>query len=97
MAVLHKAASLLLIISMAHCSELGVSQEGEDAEETERLWFAAAPEMQNLAQMSWEYVHELQCWMWPEKCEEMKSDRQGECILNSIDYVRNMPSLGHLP
>ncbi|XP_073449473.1 torsin-1A-like [Aquarana catesbeiana] len=77
MAVMHKTTTLLLLLissSLVRCTEQGVSQESKDAEEDSK-WFSGAPEMQDLAHLSWEYVHELQCWLWPEKCDEMKMER----------------------
>ncbi|XP_018430839.1 PREDICTED: torsin-3A isoform X2 [Nanorana parkeri] len=80
MAVIYKAASLLLLLispSLVYCTEQGLSKQtelNEDAEEKDSIWFSSAPEVQDLAHLSWEYVHELQCWLWPEKCEEIKRD-----------------------
>ncbi|KAM5148642.1 torsin-3A [Mantella aurantiaca] len=76
MVCMHKTSTLLLLLissSLVHCIEQSLSQQAEDAGE-DSVWFADAPEMQDLAQLSWEYVHDLQCWLWPEKCEEIKMD-----------------------
>lgn len=87
MAVMRKTIMLLLLMissSLVHCTEQGESQESKAAEEDSK-WFSGAPEMQDLAHLSWEYVHDLQCWLWPEKCDEMKADLAGECC-HSVNY-----------
>ncbi|XP_075688273.1 torsin-3A [Rhinoderma darwinii] len=75
-----RAAPLLLILlinSKVHCSvgDLGPAElKGEDGEEKKNgLWQSGAQEMQDLAQLSWEYMQDLQCWLWPDKCEDKRS------------------------
>ncbi|XP_069835437.1 torsin-3A [Dendropsophus ebraccatus] len=65
---------LLLINTTAHSpvDALGLAEpKGEDGEEKrDGLWLAGAQEVQDLAQLSWEYVQDLQCWLWPDKCQD---------------------------
>ncbi|XP_066450849.1 torsin-3A [Eleutherodactylus coqui] len=68
---------LLLMNSKAYASVdvLGLAElKGEDGEEekTNGLWLSGAQEMQDLAQLSWEYMQDMQCWLWPDKCEDKK-------------------------
>lgn len=48
-----------------------VESKGEDGEEKkDGLWLSGAQEVQDLAHLSWEYMQDLQCWLWPDKCED---------------------------
>lgn len=48
-----------------------VESKKEDAEtKKDGLWLSGAQEMQELAHLSWEYMQDLQCWLWPDKCED---------------------------
>ncbi|XP_068095763.1 torsin-3A [Hyperolius riggenbachi] len=75
---MHRASILLLLISSSlvlstEQGDSGLAEQSQDAKDKDSVWFSGAPEVQDLAQLSWEYVHGLQCWLWPDKCEE-KSD-----------------------
>ncbi|XP_044157768.1 torsin-3A [Bufo gargarizans] len=79
---------LLLITPKVHGSVdvLGLGElKGEDGEhKKDSLWLSGAQEVQDLAQLSWEYVQDLQCWLWPEKCEDTRSHT--EWSWNSIGW-----------
>ncbi|KAM3914182.1 torsin-3A [Leptodactylus fuscus] len=68
---------LLLISPSVHGSldVLGLAElKGEDTEEKkDGLWLSGAQEVQDLAQLSWEYMQDLQCWLWPDKCDDKRS------------------------
>ncbi|XP_073498715.1 torsin-3A [Phyllobates terribilis] len=76
-----RATPLLLLILLIHptviSSEDVVSPAGLDGEDGEEkkdgLWLSGAQEMQDLAQLSWEYMQDLQCWLWPDKCDDKQS------------------------
>ncbi|XP_073427422.1 torsin-3A [Dendrobates tinctorius] len=65
---------LLLIPPTVKGSEDVVSPAGPNGEDGEEkkdgLWLSGAQEMQDLAQLSWEYMQDLQCWLWPDKCDD---------------------------
>ncbi|KAM4642218.1 torsin-3A isoform 2-T2 [Discoglossus pictus] len=46
-----------------------INKEG-DVEQSDGSWFSNALEMKDLAQLSWEYIHDMQCWLWPDKCDQ---------------------------
>ncbi|XP_072275859.1 torsin-3A [Pyxicephalus adspersus] len=91
MAAIHKATILLLLLissSLVHCNEHGLAQQtdfNEDGGEKDSIWFSNAAEMKDFAQLSWEYVHELQCWLWPEECEDIKREH-ADWSWNSIGW-----------
>ncbi|XP_075472708.1 torsin-3A [Ascaphus truei] len=84
-----RAVSFLLVLLMGSSelcmgqSSLGFKEPNEEEAGGERdgTWLTGAHEMQNLAQLSWEYVEDLQCWLWPEKCEGGKQTYTGSSEL----------------
>ncbi|CAJ0918873.1 unnamed protein product [Ranitomeya imitator] len=73
-----RAAPLLLLLLLIHptvkANEDVVSPTGLNGENGEEkkdgLWLSGAQEVQDLAQLSWEYMQDLQCWLWPDKCDD---------------------------
>ncbi|XP_056387804.1 torsin-3A isoform X2 [Hyla sarda] len=73
-----RAAPLLLLLLVISTNGKGTEDasgltEVKGEERRDNLWRSGAQEMQDLAQLSWEYVQDLQCWLWPDKCEEKMS------------------------
>ncbi|KAM4012367.1 torsin-3A [Anomaloglossus baeobatrachus] len=73
-----RAAPFLLLLLM-HPTVVHGAEEARPAgggEKKDGLWLSGAQEMQDLAQLSWEYMQDLQCWLWPDKCEDKRSQME---------------------
>ncbi|XP_075038323.1 torsin-3A [Mixophyes fleayi] len=75
MPVMPRAAVLLLLLNISSVLSdqdiLDITEEDAGEKET-AVWFSGVHEVQDLAQLSWDYMQDLQCWWWAE-CEEKKS------------------------
>ncbi|KAM4722910.1 torsin-3A [Rhinophrynus dorsalis] len=64
---------LVVFSSAGHCNGHSRPDNKDQHEEVPAVnngaWFTGVPQMQDLTEVSWEYMQDLQCWLWPEKCE----------------------------
>ncbi|KAM9327154.1 torsin-3A [Gastrophryne carolinensis] len=88
---MHMTAALLLLLigsALVHGTEQDGSELADNGGNKERpsVWLSGAPEMQELAQISWEYVHGMQCWLWPDKCDEEEKRDHADWSWNSFGW-----------
>ncbi|XP_063795818.1 torsin-3A isoform X3 [Pseudophryne corroboree] len=77
---MYKAALLLLLLNSSSVlsvqGTLDITDLTEDDAGKKRadVWFSGVHEVQDLAQLSWAYLKDIQCWLWSDKREEKKGD-----------------------
>ncbi|XP_063795817.1 torsin-3A isoform X2 [Pseudophryne corroboree] len=79
---MYKAALLLLLLNSSSVlsvqGTLDITDLTEDDAGKKRadVWFSGVHEVQDLAQLSWAYLKDIQCWLWSDKREEKKGDAE---------------------